>query len=159
MSPCNHALLPFVRDICTDDATVLALSVTRSIASGYMTGDIACWDTAFDAADQLLGDIEGPRFVAAMTAVVRAVRTERQGEWRFLPATCCRVTRDEQSLLALLARPSADLAAVSASFAGTGMAGRIARTVAEAQATLARAAPLIPTRPATAGPAGRRRLH
>lgn len=159
MSPCNHALLPLVRDACADDQTVLALSVLRSIAAGYMTGDIACWDTAFDAADHFLGDVEGPRFVAAMASLVRAVRTERQGEWRFLPATCCRVTRDEQALLALLATSEADLARASATFAGSETAGRITRTAREARATLARSAPLLPPRPPTGAAAGRGRLH
>jgi hypothetical protein len=89
-------------DICADDAEVLALSVLRSVAAGYMTSDVACWDAAYDAAERVLGPVEGPQFVAAMTAIVRAIRRERDGDWCFMPATCCRATADEHQLIGLI---------------------------------------------------------
>jgi hypothetical protein len=40
-----------VADACRDEAEILALSVARFVAAGYMTGDIACWDAAFNGAE------------------------------------------------------------------------------------------------------------
>ena len=34
---------------------------------------------------------------------MRALRAERSAAWHFLPAPCCRLTGDEQALVALLA--------------------------------------------------------
>ena len=99
----HHARMPLITEACRDNAEVLALSVLRFVAAGYMTSDVACWDAAHDGAERLLGPIDGPRLVAAMTGVMRAIRVERQGDWRFMPATCCRVTEDERSLVALVA--------------------------------------------------------
>jgi hypothetical protein len=89
-------------DICADDAEVLALSILRFVAAGYMTSDVACWDAAYDTAERVLGPVEGPQLVAAMTALVRAIRRERDGDWCFMPATCCRATADELQLIGLI---------------------------------------------------------
>ena len=32
----------------------------RFVAAGYMTGDVACWDAAYDGAERVLGEVEGP---------------------------------------------------------------------------------------------------
>jgi hypothetical protein len=98
----KHDGLPTVNEVCPDDAAVLALSVTRFIAAGYMTGDVACWDAAYDGAERVLGDVEAPAFVAAMIGLMRAIRSERADDWLFMPATCCRVTPHEEDLMALL---------------------------------------------------------
>jgi hypothetical protein len=100
----QHARAPRVAEICTDDIDVLALSVVRFVASGYMTGDVACWDAAHDGAERLLGPAGGGEVVAALVGVMRAIRRERREDWRFMPATCCRVTADERALVDLLAQ-------------------------------------------------------
>ena len=56
MERCKHEAMPKVGDVCPDDAAVLALSVTRFIAAGYMTGDVACWDAAYNGAERVLVD-------------------------------------------------------------------------------------------------------
>ena len=76
-SPPGHNAMPRVADVCGDDADVLALSVVRFVAAGYMTRDVACWDAAFDGAERLLGPDEGGRFVACAVGIVRALRAER----------------------------------------------------------------------------------
>lgn len=91
-----------VADVCTDDSEVLALAVLRFVAAGYMTSDVACWEAAHDAAERALGPIEGPQLVAAMTGIMRSIRRECMGEWRFLPATCCRTTADEELLIRII---------------------------------------------------------
>src|SRR5215217_5041437 len=97
-----HDQLPTVAEACANEAQVLALSVTRFIAAGYMTQDVACWDAGCQRAGEVLGPVNAPRLVAAMIGVMRALRAERKQPWQFMPATCCRVTRDEISLLRAL---------------------------------------------------------
>ena len=98
-----------------------------------MTGDIACWDAAYDAAEDVLGPDDGPQLIARLTAVMRGLRAERQADWRFMPATCCRVTADEESLIELLrfARQArwSDVDARAASLAGVPAAPRLASAV------------------------------
>jgi hypothetical protein len=98
-----HDILPTVAKVCNDDAEVLALSILRFVAAGYLTSDVACWDAAHDGAERLLGTVAGPQMVALMTGIMRAIRREREGDWRFMPAPCCRVTEDEQRLIELIA--------------------------------------------------------
>lgn len=94
--------MPQLKDVCADEAEILAVAVVRYIASGAMTSDAACWDAAFDHADAHLGHHEGAAFVGAMASLMRAIRIERSVTWRFLPANCCRLTEDEVDLVALV---------------------------------------------------------
>jgi hypothetical protein len=95
--------LPTIEDVCQDEIEVLAISVGRFITAGYVTGDVACWDAGHDRAETLLGFIDGPRLVASMAAVIRALRGGRDEPWHFMPANCCRLTLDELNLVKLLA--------------------------------------------------------
>ncbi len=130
MDRTDHACLSKLTETCTDQVEVLALSVTRFIAAGYMTGDVACWDAGHACAEEMLGPAEGPRLVAAMASVMRALRAEREEPWQFMPATCCRVTRDEVSLIqafGLARRGEHDaLTAASARITGRPTAPRLA---------------------------------
>ncbi len=158
MTVCSHDRLPTVAEFCPDDAAVLALSIVRSVAAGYMTGDVACWDVAHAGAESVLGDLDGPALVAALTAVVRALRVERTTEWSFLPATCCRVTADEQALIRLLqsARCGGDLGPCVAGLAGTTVAPRLARAALNVAGVLERVKVQIPNRTSrSAGAPGR----
>jgi hypothetical protein len=98
----NDQQVSRIAEIGADDAEVLALSVLRFVAAGYMTSDVARWDAAYDAAERVLGPVEGPQLVAAMTGIMRAIRCERGGDWVFMPATCCRATADEYQLIGLI---------------------------------------------------------
>ena len=90
-------------DVCADRAEALALSITRFLAAGYSTGDVACWDAAYSGAEHLLGAEPGGRLVASLIGLIRALRTERVGGWTYMPVTCCRVTTDEQAMMRLIA--------------------------------------------------------
>ena len=140
MSQAAHDRMPLIAEVCADDADVLALSISRFVAAGYMTGDIACWDAAYDAAENALGPNDGPQLIARLTAVMRGLRAERQSDWRFMPATCCRVTADEEHLVALLQRARearwAEVDARAASLAGVPAAPRLASAVRFAAAAL-----------------------
>lgn len=102
--PPTNSPMRRVAEACRDEAEILALSVARFVAAGYMTGDVACWDAAFNGAEELLGSHEGGRFVAGMVGIVRALRIERDGDWSFMPASCCRLTGHECALVALIGR-------------------------------------------------------
>lgn len=157
-----HDRLPLVTDICADEAEVLALSVARFVAAGYMTADTACWDAAYDAAERALGPAEGLPFVAAVTGVMRAIRAERAADWSFMPATCCRVTPDERALVTLVAlarrQRLSDVRTQAARLAGIGQAPRLAAAAVRAAEALERVEPLLAT-PAPTSAAARTPLH
>lgn len=141
--PSGTGLRP-VSDACRDEAEVLALSIARFVAAGYMTGDIACWDAAFNGAEELLGADEGGRFVAGMVGIVRALRIEHDGDWSFMPASCCRLTGHECALVALINRgrkgPWDELAQEAAALAGRPAAPRLTAAVRAAAETIDAAA-------------------
>lgn len=103
MSQQHCTALPKIEDVCQDELEALAIAIGRFIIAGYVTGDVACWDAGHDRAETMLGFIDGPRFVASIAAVIRALRGERDKPWRFMPANCCRLTPDELDLVKLLA--------------------------------------------------------
>jgi hypothetical protein len=125
-----------VRQACSGEGDVLALAVTRYIASAYLTGDAVCWEAAHDHAERELGLAQGARLVAAMSAVMRALRAERGGMWTFMPASCCRVTDDELELIRLMALarlgPGSAIEAGAARLARQPEAPRLAAAVREA---------------------------
>src|SRR4051794_40904325 len=131
----QHDRMPTVAEICADEAEALALSVTRFIAAGYMTSDVACWDAGHACAEEVLGPADGPRLVATMASVMQALRAERQAPWRFMPATCFHVTPDEASLISGLdlarRRERNALAVAAAAIAGRPTAPRLIRTPAD----------------------------
>jgi hypothetical protein len=95
-------------DACTDDADVLALSVLRSLVAGYTTGDIACWEMAHVGAERVIGSEAAAMLVASLMALVRTIRIHGREDCCFLPVTCCRVTGDERTVLAILAAARRD---------------------------------------------------
>lgn len=133
-----------VAEACRDEAEILALSVTRFVAAGYMTGDVACWEAAFHGAEELLGSHEGGRFVAGMVGIVRALRAEHEGDWSFMPASCCRLTGQECALVALIGRGRRgardEVAQEAAALAGRETAPRLAEAVCAAAETIDAAA-------------------
>lgn len=132
------------------------MAIVRFIAAAAMTSDSACWDAAHDHADMHLGHHEGAVFVGAMAGLVRAVRIERTITWRFLPATCCRLTEDETDLARLLqaarARRENDLREIARRITATAFPERLIESARRAAAAIAivqaRLAPLDEPLPA-----------
>ena len=124
MTKTRHDAMASIATACADEAEVVALSIIRMIAAGYATGDVACWDEAYAGAEDILDPEAAGTLVASLTVLVRSVRAEHSAAWSFLPATCCRVTRHEESLLRLLAagRREDPLAIAEAGSALTGAA-------------------------------------
>jgi len=133
MTNTQHGRMPNVAEVCADEAQMLALSITRFLAAGYMTQDVACWDAGCQCAEEVLGPGTAPCLVTTMIGLMRALRAERKHPWQFMPATCCRVTADEEHLVALLRRARearwAEVDARAASLAGVPAAPRLASAV------------------------------
>ena len=153
-TPPSHTAMRRVADVCGDQADILALSVARFVAAGYMTRDVACWDAAFDGAEELLGPVDGGRFVSCVVGIVRALRAERDGDWSFMPASCCRVTGHECALVALIGRGRRrqDLEGAAAEITGQAAAPRLVAAIRAAVATIDAAADRL-----TPAPPGSRR--
>jgi hypothetical protein len=143
----NSRLRPLLTAACADQAEVLALSVTRFIAAGYMTADAACWDAAHACAEEVLGVAAGPKLVAAFAGVMRAIRVERLEPWSFMPASCCRITENEGELVLALqfARRDERRALYEAALKLTGVeaAPRLVAALEAAAATLDEIAPAL----------------
>jgi hypothetical protein len=152
-----HDQLPTVAEAYANEAQVLALAITRFIAAGCMTQNVACWDAGCQCAEEALGPAHAPRLVAAMIGVMRALRTERKQPWQFMTATCCRVTRDEIDLLRALshARGSdrSTLMAATQSLTGGGASPQLIAALEAAVETLEAIKPMLAApvlvRPAT----------
>ena len=91
---------PFARDaeapgLRVDRFAMLFLSLARFVGAAYATDEAGCWEAAHRCADDAVGPIEGPLFVARAAALVRAIRRYRDrdfvwwlgvlGEWDAKP--------------------------------------------------------------------------
>ncbi|MBT9288346.1 hypothetical protein [Prosthecodimorpha staleyi] len=81
---------------------LIALSIVRLAMSGYRTGHVSCWDSAFSATSEILGPVDGPAVFGRVIALVHAVRCERVGTFVFQPVACSGLSSDERDLVALL---------------------------------------------------------
>ncbi|MCW1839850.1 hypothetical protein [Prosthecomicrobium hirschii] len=81
---------------------LIALSIIRLAMSGYRTGQVACWESAFSATSEILGPVDGPAVFGRVIALVHAVRSERVGTFVFLPVACSELSPDERDLVRLL---------------------------------------------------------
>ena len=162
MTNTQHDRMPNVAEVCADEAQMLALSITRFLAAGYMTQDVACWDAGCQCAEEVLGPGTAPCLVATMIGLMRALRAERKHPWQFMPATCCRVTRDEISLLrALCQAQGADRVALTNSaraLTGGGTAPLLTDALKVAAETLESIRPLLAMSPSSR-PAAPSTLH
>ncbi|MCL8484358.1 MULTISPECIES: hypothetical protein [Bradyrhizobium] len=88
-------------DCGREDWKAVVLSVLRSIAAGYATGHVDCWDAAFDVAERELDGERAPLVVAHVAALVRRIRKHR--DLVCLPSSCNRLSADERAILTVIA--------------------------------------------------------
>ena len=93
--PADVALMPRGG---VERAVMLAL---RFVAAADDTGDAACWDAAFERAEDEFGPRDGALLVARAAALLRALRRDGS-DLRFLPPPCRRLSAGEAELLAAL---------------------------------------------------------
>ncbi len=99
---CAGAGLPLLAEICETADDILAMCVLRFVLAGYCHNRAQCFDAAVDAAAAVHGEQYGLTLMTRAMAVVRALRSERNGDFRYLPANCCRISEDEQELVAAM---------------------------------------------------------
>jgi hypothetical protein len=96
---CAGAGLPLLAETCEAENDILAISVLRFVLAGYCHDRMQCFDAAIDVAAFVHGEEFGLALMSRAVAVVRALRAERNGNFRYLPANCCRISEDEQELV------------------------------------------------------------
>jgi hypothetical protein len=80
----------------------LTLEIFRCLCEVYTTGSAQPWEIAMKAAEEKLGPAEGPLLVARVTALLRALRSERKVGFSYLSIGCEHVSPDELAVSGLL---------------------------------------------------------
>jgi hypothetical protein len=124
--------------IGADRFAALFLSLARFVGAAYATGDADCWEAAHRCAEDVVGPIDGPLFVARAAALVRAIRRHRDHDLAYWPASCNRLSGDEAKLMLLIeAAREADLIALERAAADVLGKRRGARAIHEAASQFA----------------------
>lgn len=99
---CMHDDLPRMSECGLDPIDVLIIRLIRRVCAGYASGQTAHWDAACDLAEQDLGSIDGPSFVARTISLMRAVQRERNGGFGFMSPWCSHISEHELQIIALI---------------------------------------------------------
>ena len=75
----------------------------RCWLAGYDTGDIACWETGWNAYSRELGPSRAKRAVTELACWVRAVRASASRKIEYYPFGCAGFCRDEYMAISLIA--------------------------------------------------------
>jgi hypothetical protein len=102
-----HDSLPTIESLGLAPIELVILDLVRCFCHGYASRNLAAWEHAFRIADDRLGLADGPILAARVTALIRAMRDERQVHFGFMALGCCRISEDEEALMALI-RASCD---------------------------------------------------
>jgi hypothetical protein len=98
----HHDSLPTIESLGLAPIELAIVDLVRCFCHGYASGNLASWEHAFRLADDRLGLAEGPILAARVSALIRAMRDERQVDFGFMPLGCSRISEDEEALLALI---------------------------------------------------------
>jgi hypothetical protein len=99
----GHALgFPMRAELGFTPIESVTLDVFRCLCEVYITGSAQPWEIAMKEAEEKLGAAEGPLLVARVTALLRALRSERKVGFSFLSVGCQHVSPDELAVSGLL---------------------------------------------------------
>ncbi|MBS0234194.1 MAG: hypothetical protein JSR99_12010 [Proteobacteria bacterium] len=99
----GHALgFPLRSELGFSPIENLTVDVFRAACEIYTSGSAQPWEIAHKIADENLGAIEGPLFVARVTALLRALRSERNIGFSYLSIGCQHISPDELAIAGLL---------------------------------------------------------
>jgi hypothetical protein len=126
----------------------LFLSLARFVGAAYATDEAGCWEAAHRCAEDVVGPIDGPLFVARAAALVRAIRRYRGEDFDYWPSSCARLSNDEARLMLLIeaARGTDALACEQAAAAIAGKK-RGAKAIREAASEIANLSGALAMRP------------
>lgn len=89
-----------------DDIERLALTVMRHLCASLASQTSHGWEHAHEVAEATLGSGAGPAFAGHLTAVLRAISSERARSFAYMAADCptcsLRITADEVSVMQLI---------------------------------------------------------
>jgi hypothetical protein len=77
------------------DAEVFFLVAFRCWLAGYETGDVACWELAWQGVSKTVQLADAKRIVAELAQFTRVFRKTLACRFVYLPYCCARVTTDE----------------------------------------------------------------
>jgi hypothetical protein len=80
----------------------VTLDVFRAVCEVYTSGSAQPWEMAFKIAEENLGMSDGALIVARVTALLRALRSERKIGFSYLSVGCQHVSPDELAVAGLL---------------------------------------------------------
>jgi hypothetical protein len=153
---------PFARDVDAsrhggDRFAMLFLSLARFVGAAYATDEAGCWEAAHQCAEDAVGQIDGPLFVARAAALVRAIRRYRDEDFAYWPSSCSRLSNDEARLMRLIeAARGTDLPAAEQAAAAIAGKKRGAKAIREAASEVAHLSCALAVRPTPLYPALRR---
>jgi hypothetical protein len=132
-----------------DRFAVLFLSLARFVGAACATDEAGCWEAAHRCAEDVVGPIDGPLFVARAAALVRAIRRYRGADFDYWPPSCARLSNDEARLMRLIeATRGTDALAceqAAATLLGKKRGAKAIREAADEIANLSRALAMRPT--------------
>jgi hypothetical protein len=99
----GHALgFPLRSELGFSPIENVTLDVFRAVCEIYTSGSAQPWEIAFKISEENLGVIDGPAFVARVTALLRSLRQERKIGFSYLSVGCQHVSPDELAVAGLL---------------------------------------------------------
>jgi len=84
-------------------AEILLLVALRCWLSGYETGDVACWELAWQGVSRSVQLADAKRIVAELAQFTRVFRKTLTCRFVHLPYCCARVTADERLVIQFIA--------------------------------------------------------
>jgi hypothetical protein len=99
----GHALgFPLRTELGFSPIENVTLDVFRAVCEIYTSGSAQPWEIAFKISEENLGVGEGSLLVARITALLRALRSERKIGFSYLSIGCQHVSPDELAVAGLL---------------------------------------------------------
>jgi hypothetical protein len=84
-------------------AAAFLLVAFRCWLAGYETGDVACWELAWQSVSRTVPLADAKRIVAELAQFTRVFRKTLACRFVYLPYCCARVTADEHLAIELIA--------------------------------------------------------
>ena len=99
----GHALgFPLRSELGFSPIENTTLDVFRAVCEVYTSGSAQPWEIAIKISEENLGEGDGPLLVARVTALLRALRSERKLGFSYLSIGCQHVSPDELAVAGLL---------------------------------------------------------
>lgn len=98
MCQCAGSGLPPLDEICAHPTDRNAIVLLRFVFAAHAFHNVQCIDAALGLAAELYGYEAAPLVAGRLLTLVRSLRLERHGNFRFLPGNCTRISEDEMEL-------------------------------------------------------------